>query len=122
MAFAVSDIANLVNSGVLGLSALFGGHTVSASVAAGPLAKLEAYLSDPAKNAESIKAQANIIAMAFATTNPAAAGTAAEIEGNPGELAALLPILTMEINQQSSNIFSGLARAVHLSGGTITLQ
>jgi len=121
MAIDQTLLNSLIQGGILGLSSLFGMHTNATAAATGPLAKLEAYIANPAANAESIKAQAAILSSLFASSNPAAAGTAAEIEGNPASLPLLLSTLVSEIGQQSQSMGQMLAAAVHLSSATASV-
>ncbi len=118
MAISSTLLSSLISSGVTGLASLLGSHTSASQASAGPLAKLEAYLSNPAANAEAIKGQASILATIFASSNPAAAGTATEIGADPSLLPTLLSTLVAEIGQQQSSILTSLAAAVHLSGAS----
>jgi hypothetical protein len=108
-------LPQLINSGTLGLAALFGNHSSASTSATAPLAVLKSQLGSSTPNADLIKATAGTVAMLFASSNPAAAGTAAAIQANPSALAALLPMLESEIGAQNTNIMSSLAHAVSLA-------
>ena len=108
-------LPQLVNSGTIGLAALLGNHSSASTAAVAPLATLKGQLGSATPNVELIKATAATIATLFASSNPAAAGTAAAIQANPSALASLLPMLENEIGTQNTNIMSSLAHAVSLA-------
>ena len=108
-------IGSLVQSGVLGLSTLFGSHTTASQQAAMPIAMIMAHSNNPAV----VVQNAQLIANMFANTNPAAAATAMAIVANPAAALQLIGSLKQDIDSQSNSMMRQLAHAV--SGTTLTV-
>jgi len=108
MAISSSIWTSLINSGIVGLAAVFGAHNSAANAANLPLALIKANLT----NLDAVKANAQTLVTLLAASNPVAAATASAIVANPAAASNLLVVLENEISENGDTILSHLTHAI----------